>query len=235
MSIKYKHAVSRERACEVCQAGQTSTGTCFLGRVKGYRIFRCPACKLSFVYPKPTPAQLDSLYAGYHAETQQLQLSQAGEQQLFHTITDTMQERGAQGELLDIGASYGHFLDMARRRGFAVKGIEIASEPCRYAREVLNLDVECKDLFEAMFEPDRFGAITMLNVLEHVAKPHEVLEECRRIAKAGAVLTIVVPNFLFAYPYFAVTRRLGLEFSVPSSSPFAHSQGGFSDVTDSLV
>jgi SAM-dependent methyltransferase len=173
---------------------------------------------LVFVYPKPSFDEIAGFYANYHAETGQMELSQGGEQCLFQEVLKHISRRASRGEVLDIGASYGHFLDMARKQGYAVKGVEIAAEPCRYAREVLNLDIECLSLLEARFETGRFAAITMLNVLEHLSDPQDILNECWRIAQAGGVIAIVVPNVLLTYPYFVATRRLGLEVRVPGSA-----------------
>ena len=49
--------------------------------------------------------------------------------------------------LLEVGCSYGFFLNLARAR-WRVRGCDIATEPCRYAREILGLDVLAGDFLE---------------------------------------------------------------------------------------
>ncbi len=217
MSWSYSNPLAEAQPCGACQAGQGAANSWFLGRVNGYGIFRCPVCRLMYVHPKLTPTEVIQLYANYHAETSQLDLSQRGERDLFAKVLDQIESSG-KGELLDVGTSYGHFLVMARDRGYAVKGLEIAPEPCQYAREVLRLDVQCEGLSEARFESERFSTITLLNVLEHMSDPYGTLKECWRIAKPGGVIAVVVPNLLLAYPFFFITRKLGLDVRVPTSA-----------------
>lgn len=208
----------QEGSCPVCLFGQTADRSLTLGSLNHYTVMKCPECGLVYAYPKPTLDQLSKLYSNYHVETNQIELSGKGEVTLFQNVLHYVSSRGAQGELLDIGASYGHFLDMARSKGYSTRGIEIAVEPCEYARRVFHLDVECKTLAKTSFNEDRFSAITLLNVFEHMPDPYETLIECRRITRPDGVIVIVVPNLLFAYPYFSLTRRLGLEIPVPSSA-----------------
>lgn len=190
-----------------------------LGRVRKYPVYRCRDCALTFVSPKPAASELSRLYSTYHADTGQLDLSSAGEQRLFHSVLNRLLSlTELPGELLDIGSSYGHFLALARGAGFSVKGLEIASEPARSARRQFGLDVDERTLEESRFAVARFAAITLLNVLEHVSDPFGTLGECFRIARPGAVLIVVVPNLLFAYPYFCATRAVGLEWPVPTSA-----------------
>ena len=190
-----------------------------LGRVRKCPVYRCPECALTFVSPKPTASEISELYASYHVDTGQLQLSSKGELHLFHAVLERIRAlTESPGELLDVGSSYGHFMALARGAGFSVKGIEIASEPARSARERLGLDIDESTLEGSRFAPGRFSAVTLLNVLEHVPDPFATLRECARVARPGAVLVIVVPNLIFAYPYFRATRACGLEWAVPTSA-----------------
>jgi 2-polyprenyl-3-methyl-5-hydroxy-6-metoxy-1,4-benzoquinol methylase len=205
--------------CEHCHSGLVGYGAANLGRVRGYGIRRCPACELTFVWPKPSDSELAALYATYHENTGQHLLNSEGETELFtHVVARLIDAVGPSGSLLDIGSSYGHFLALARARGFSTKGLEIASGPARSAREQLGLDIEEVTLEERAFPSGAFTAVTLLNVLEHVPDPLATLQEAFRVARPGGVLIVVVPNLLFAYPYFRVTRRLGLELPVPTSA-----------------
>jgi SAM-dependent methyltransferase len=206
------------QACDECNAGQDAGSSRHLGKVNGYRLFKCSTCGLVFVYPKPLIPELAELYDGYHESTGQEQLSLVGERDLFESVLQRIAEKAGKGELLDIGSSYGHFLSRARDEGFPTMGLEIARKPREYAQGILQLDVECKDIVEAQFEENRFSAITLLNVLEHLPEPYAVLREAWRIARDGGVAVVVVPSRTFAFPFFAVTRRLGLQLPVPTSA-----------------
>jgi 2-polyprenyl-3-methyl-5-hydroxy-6-metoxy-1,4-benzoquinol methylase len=203
--------------CINCKYGQLIDNSLFLGKIRTSRIYRCPQCKLIYVYPKLNKNEINKLYADYHELTNQYQLSK-GEIWLFNYVLDYISKHKIGNELLDIGCSYGYFLDMARKRGWSTKGVEIAPYPCQYARKELKLDVECKNLTEAAFDDNSFSAITMLNVLEHMSDPFHVLAESWRISKRGGWIMIVVPNILLAYPLFMLTSKLGLNLSIPTSA-----------------
>lgn len=206
------------RACDECNAGQDAGSSRYLGKINDCRLFKCSTCGLVFVHPKPLISELAELYDGYHESTGQEQLSLVGEQDLFKSVLQRIVEKAGKGELLDIGSSFGHFLSRARDEGFSTKGLEIARKPCEYAQGILHLDVECKDLMEAGFDENRFSAITLLNVLEHLPNPYVVLREAWRIARYDGVAVVVVPNRAFAFPFFAVSRKLGLQLPVPTSA-----------------
>jgi 2-polyprenyl-3-methyl-5-hydroxy-6-metoxy-1,4-benzoquinol methylase len=210
--------MSGKNVCENCLGGQVCRDSTFLGKINGYCLYRCPGCHLIYVFPKPSPSELDSFYANYHRQTHQYELNQKGEMALFRSVLSLLREQGAEGDLLDIGSSYGNFVALAQAQGFQATGLDITPEPCRYAREVLQVDVQCQSLAEARFPANRFAVITLLNVLEHVPDPQEVMKECLRIAQPGGLLVVVVPNFLLAYPYFILTRKLGFHFPVPTSA-----------------
>ena len=204
--------------CRRCRAGQQAADCHYLGKVNGCKTFRCPDCRLVFVYPKLAPEKITGTYAIYHDQFGMMDLTESGEGSLFAEVLDAISKRGVQGELLDVGSSYGHFLKMARDRGFKTKGVEIAPQPCEYAKSQLGLDVECCSLDEARFESGRFSAITMLNVLEHLTDPYEILIECRRILRPDGLIAIIVPNLLLGYPVLKATRALGIETEVPTSA-----------------
>jgi SAM-dependent methyltransferase len=205
--------------CSRCAAGMRQGGADSLGRVRGYELYRCAACALTFLWPKPAEAEIARLYSTYHAKTGQLQLSSEGERGLFrHVVARIKSVVGLPAELLDIGASYGHFLATARDAGFFVKGIEIAASPAQSAREHFHLDIDETTLEQSAFTTGRFKAVTLLNVLEHLPDPFATLRECLRVSQAGGVVVIVVPNLLFAYPYFRATRTFGAEWPVPTSA-----------------
>lgn len=69
--------------------------------------------------------------------------------------------------VLDVGCATGVFLERARRRGYAVKGVEVNDERAQYAREHFRVEV-VKDLLQAPFSRGEFDVITLLDVIEHL-------------------------------------------------------------------
>jgi SAM-dependent methyltransferase len=98
------------------------------------------------------------------------------------------------GRLLEIGCANGLFLDAMRRTGnWQVQGVETSKTAARHAQEQLALDIWNGSLQEAQFPEDRFDAIAMWDVLEHVHDPQETLLEIQRVLKPDGALVLRLP------------------------------------------
>ncbi|MBF0554086.1 MAG: class I SAM-dependent methyltransferase [Nitrospirae bacterium] len=95
--------------------------------------------------------------------------------------------------VLDLGCSTGHFIDMIKDRAGKVYGHDLNAKEVEFCRNVLNLDVSDKPLKER-FKEHSFDYITLIFVLEHIARPQEFLKMLKTFLKPGGKLVIVVPN-----------------------------------------
>lgn len=113
--------------------------------------------------------------------------------------------------LLEVGCGNGHFLAVARDRGWEVRGVELSRAHVERAR-AMGLDVAYGDVAaDALFAGERFGAVVMIEVLEHVPDPRGLLAACAARLDEDGVLFLTTPNF------GSVTRRLlGSRWSVLS-------------------
>jgi 2-polyprenyl-3-methyl-5-hydroxy-6-metoxy-1,4-benzoquinol methylase len=91
------------------------------------------------------------------------------------------------GNLLEIGCNTGAALDVARRMGWNVKGVDLCESVSAYARTELGLDVFTGTVEAAAFHEDYFDVVYTNAVLEHLGDPLSVLRECRRILRPGGV------------------------------------------------
>lgn len=134
------------------------------------------------------------------------------------------------GKLLDIGAGKGDFVSLARKNGYEAKGIEPSPRFCEYARESYGVQVEQGYLGQGdHFKGDRFDVITLFHVLEHVARPQELLATISQYLKDDGVVYIEVPNADAGLLWIAdrVFRLFGKPWSSrlsPLHAPF-HSMG----------
>jgi 2-polyprenyl-3-methyl-5-hydroxy-6-metoxy-1,4-benzoquinol methylase len=100
--------------------------------------------------------------------------------------------------LLDIGCAYGPFLAAASEGGFSPFGIDPAEEAIRYVNEKLHISAfrgffpsfGCLELRGA----GSFDVVTLWYVIEHFENCRQVLEEARRILRAGGVLAFSTPS-----------------------------------------
>lgn len=100
--------------------------------------------------------------------------------------------RGGPGAILDIGCSVGTFLDVARRRGWSVSGVEPGERARRLARE--HYDLLVAPSLEGL-APRSFDLVTFWEVVEHTKHPRQLLEAAGSMLKPGGeLLTLVGGN-----------------------------------------
>jgi SAM-dependent methyltransferase len=101
--------------------------------------------------------------------------------------------RPDQRRVLDIGCGVGHFLELARDRGWEGTGIELNAKAVANCRR-LGLDVREELLGADTFPAASFDAVTMWDVLEHVPYPARIIEHIRSVLRPDGLLVVRVPN-----------------------------------------
>jgi SAM-dependent methyltransferase len=94
--------------------------------------------------------------------------------------------------LLDIGCAQGQMLEAAKRRGLVPVGLEIspgAEVALRLGFEVYRCEVQ-----DAPLSAGSFDFVTMVDVIEHVAEPLELLASVRRLLRPGGLLLLLTPD-----------------------------------------
>lgn len=95
--------------------------------------------------------------------------------------------RGEGRSLLDVGAYCGYFLDVARQGGFRPEGLELSKWAAERAR-ALDFEVHNHTLAEHAASGRRYDAITMWDVIEHMADPRAELEAAFALLNPGGTL-----------------------------------------------
>jgi len=175
-------------ACLICQSARCR----LLYTQNGYQVFRCDVCGFQFVAPTPTVGELARYYdQGYAVPLERYASYSARHQERIAELERWCPERG---RLLEVGASYGHSLALARDRGWQVAGVELSPTAARYARERFGLDIHSCDLLDAPFEEQSFDAAILWHVLEHTQDPQAQLRRLYALLRPGGVLGLRVPN-----------------------------------------
>lgn len=160
----------------------------------GFHLERCQGCGLVQVTDDLSKVNLAEYYdQEFFDETYDwLQEAGPGRRKEYRKFNYRLEEIEAlkpqKGVILDIGCSFGFFLDVARTRGWHPVGVEIGEYAARFAREKLSLEVHIGDLLEAPLEEGRFDAITMWNVLEHLNDPLAQFRRINALLKPGGLI-----------------------------------------------
>lgn len=122
---------------------------------------------------------------------------------------------GASGvRLLDVGCGAGLAAEALAARGHDVLGLDAAGEAIAAARahaagKGLALDYREGVAEDLLGEPERFAAITALEVIEHVADPAEFVATLARLLQPGGLLFLSTLN---RTPRAYVTAKVGAEY-----------------------
>ena len=171
----------------------------FVGDKNGYRFHRCRSCGLLFVWPLPT-GNLEIYSEDYFAGAQggfgyvDYDRDKSAMADTFESYLDRLAGRHPQlGELLDVGAATGFFLDLARTRGWRTCGVEPSKYASLAATEkgltVYRGVVEELDLPDASFD-----VITMWDVIEHVNNPDASLAAAYGLLRPEGTLALNTPD-----------------------------------------
>jgi SAM-dependent methyltransferase len=119
---------------------------------------------------------------------------ESGRRRTAQRLLDLIAEHVPAGRLLDVGSGHGLLLDEARQRGYQVEGLELSRSAASYAREALGLTVREVPVEDASLDGERFDAIVLTDVLEHLDHPARTLDRCAELLAPGGVLMVVTPD-----------------------------------------
>lgn len=154
-------------------------------------LLQCGSC--GFVYARrDSLPRLTELYS-------QLDDAEYGEsvegrrRQMAHLLRWVVAGTRRRGRLLDVGAASGILLREAEALGFDAVGVEPSRHLAARARAE-GLEVHTGVLPQPAIEATTFDVVTLVDVIEHVDDPLDLLARCRRHIAAGGSLVVVTPD-----------------------------------------
>lgn len=186
--------------------------------------------KYRHLYPIPNRKQLADFYkndyfklvkSGFHGENMArlIKNEDYAEKErewmrstIYEDIKDIFTQLAPGRKIFDIGCGSGEFLSYMKENHFKAYGLE-PSEEMKRVLESRGITTYCMTLERFVLSKkslkQKFDAVTLLNVLEHVGNPLETIQNVKKILKPNGILCIKVPNDFNKLQRFA-TKKLKL-------------------------
>jgi SAM-dependent methyltransferase len=172
-----------------CPACGLETGK-RVGEKNGYSLARCTRCGTLFVVELP-PASAADVYEDYYdgaARTPPAFLTKR-----FDELVGAFARSRQTNRFLDVGCGAGMLLQAARRAGWNACGLEVSLPAVEHVRS-MGFEVVHGELRQAPFEPGTFDVVTIVEVLEHVPDPVELLRSAATLLRPGGLLWATTPH-----------------------------------------
>ena len=183
--------------CNQCGADDTKLHLA----VSGFNIVRCKRCNLTYVNPRLTEEKIFEIYNKNYfdgAGTNQYYANYLAERDWRSKEQDkellNLMKYKEGGKLLEIGCAFGFFLEAAKKRGWAARGVEISEKAGTFAKNELKFDVFIGTFMDAPLPENTFDAIHMDGVIEHLPDPKANIQKCAKLLKKGGVIGMGTPN-----------------------------------------
>lgn len=170
----------------------------------------CDACGFGYSNPRPTEAYKLDRYqewtAGdrpWQAEAHYDHRQQLRHFGLYRRVMELIDARIHSGRVLDVGCGGGLFLVFAGvfasdhnsglNSRYSVEGAGFDRAEVELAKRVSGAPVRTLEELSKVADAT-YDAVTLLNVLEHVNRPIDLLRELKRVLRPNGPLVVVVPN-----------------------------------------
>lgn len=154
---------------------------------KKFDFYKCENCSHCFVWPLPSEQELNDFYNTeyYVPEFQKLKVfKKASDSFAFVDVNKK--------PMLEVGCSYGYFLNWMRDKGVIVEGVELSQKASQFASH--NNHNVFNGQLKNLPSDKKFLTIFMFDVLEHLPNLEEVLVELKTRTCIGGELILTVPN-----------------------------------------
>jgi SAM-dependent methyltransferase len=161
-------------------------------------LVRCPTC--GFAQPAAMPALADYFGRMYDQrwspEWMEAEFRDGTKDLIFREVLRGLEARlsADRRTLLDLGAHVGKLIHMAAKDGWRAEGVELNPRTSAFAAKATGLPVHRADLRDLQAEGRRYGAVTLIDVLEHIAEPLGALHAVRGVLDADGWVAVKVPH-----------------------------------------
>lgn len=151
------------------------------------RIVECRHCGFRYLNPRPALHDLSAIYNfdSYADSTNTNKFMQEYFLSLMRMYCKDLEN------VLEIGCGTGEFLSFLQKKGIAVSGVEFSDAS---GRVKFRGNLYIGRIEDIEIESDQFGAVCLLNVVEHLVDPLSTIKKINNILKKDGLLILRHPN-----------------------------------------
>jgi 2-polyprenyl-3-methyl-5-hydroxy-6-metoxy-1,4-benzoquinol methylase len=162
---------------------------------------QCDSCSLVYLNPRPAITEFERIYPpNYHAFDFSPKkygfVYKVRERLEANRTLKRCKELGNDSRILDVGCGDGFHLNLLRKYGnknWALEGIDLDKRAVDAANKS-GLKVHLGSVEEIKLTPSSYDLVLMIQTIEHVEKPLEVILSIFNLLKPGGKLVIVTDN-----------------------------------------
>lgn len=189
--------------CETDDANPVGAGEDFEYRTSGdtFSAVRCNSCGLVYLNPRPDVSEFETIYPpDYHAFDFSEQdfgvvykiRSRLEAKRLLSWCEDLPND----AKILDVGCGDGFHLKLLKQHGeknWMLEGVDLDERAAKMA-EKSGLKVHLGNIEKLNLPENAYDLALMIQTIEHVEQPDEILRAVKRVLKPGGRLVIVTDN-----------------------------------------
>lgn len=156
-----------------------------------FSLSQCSNCSFVFTTNIPTKEEITSYYNTNYELTSYLSPITVIR---YNTILDGFEKFKKTGNLLDVGAGCGFFLEIAKQRGWNAIGTELTDQAIEQC-ENKGLTMFKGEIQDIDFGDLEFDIVLSIEVIEHINNPIEYVQKCGSILRKGGLFYLTTPNF----------------------------------------
>lgn len=150
----------------------------------------CKNCQFVFAKGIPSKEELDANYANYSREDYISPITV----KRYNELLDTLEPYRRTNRLIDVGCGVGHFLVVAKERGWEVHGTEYADDAMAICT-AKGIDMKQGPFNINNYEKESFDIITSFEVIEHINNPIGEVMGFNQLLRKGGAAYVTTPNF----------------------------------------
>lgn len=153
---------------------------------------KCHSCKFVFSNPYVSEDSIVEFYS--HLEDAEYSEEAQGRSRNFHSILKNLDKiKKPDKSILDIGAASGIFLNIAKKEGYRISGIEPSEYLVSEANKKFNINL-FNGIIEDYKSKEKYSVISLLDIIEHLVNPDQFIKNIDEFIKNEGILVIVTPD-----------------------------------------